>query len=994
MTRCCGRWLAIVITLLLGTTGRAHAEPLVAFDRPFDLVHGDFSGHVQADSGDVRIKAPASRGGAGYFVERDLSAYARHTLRAELTVHAANASRSVRVLLIDAESRRRVINFDLRRLEPEQRVVVLADGGVPLAPAGEPFDLASVRQIQFQSQWGASASDVTIHSVALLAPDAAVDALRDRAEQARARQARAALDAETQRRQRMEAAMRNGVTRPADGARVVRMSAAAEDLIGVELLDREVIPAGPMPYVPQEGDELRPGTKLALAWDDGKVVNAPISTKLFRRDRSTGCLIDSGFVFQPFGQAQKYVWTDRLAGTPLERDLLTEPMAYVVRSADDERFAEGVPPVSVSHKARPMDRSVSSLEQSVLHFVYLQVPHALRPGATYTVELRAINTRDASAVLTHDPRSVRSESIHASHIGYRPDDPTKRAFLSLWTGTGGAVAFDADAFELIDVSGRTVYTGRIERVLAAGESERLKTERNHTQTNVYAMDFGAFASPGEYRVHVPGIGVSHSFTIGDEAWAGAFRTSMMGFLHHRSGIELGPPVTDYRRPRNMHPDDGVPIFDLNKTSLDGEIQAVTESFTEMLGSNRDISRLKRNTAAWGGYMDAGDWDRRSPHLMVSLAHLELVELFPSLFETFPLNVPPSERENLIPDLIDEALWNLMLYRRLQREDGAVGGGVESTSHPRDGEASWQETLLLGAFAPDPKTSYLFAAVAARASGLLSKHDPSLAADLGQSARRAFEWAESKGRHPEARLLAAVELLKLTRDQRFNEVVRASESLITAKPGELLDAVFAYARVDDGLADPALKQRCRDQIIRLADTAIEFQRGNAFGLATHAPSLPMMGYTAYYSAPEMVVGPVLPRAHVLTGDTKYLSAMVLAAHYSAGANPLNMTMTTGVGHAWPTGVLHIDSRVTGQPAPAGITVYGPMDPSEDWAFANWAHAHYLNLSMVPNSRTWPSAEFYAGLYLWPAMNEYTVHQTMRPTSYYWGYLAARPPLKGE
>ena len=26
--------------------------------------------------------------------------------------------------------------------------------------------------------------------------------------------------------------------------------------------------------------------------------------------------------------------------------------------------------------------------------------------------------------------------------------------------------------------------------------------------------------------------------------------------------------------------------------------------------------------------------------------------------------------------------------------------------------------------------------------------------------------------------------------------------------------------------------------------------------------------------------------------------------------------------------------------------------------------------------------------WPPTNEYTVHQTLGPTSFYWGYLAAR------
>jgi hypothetical protein len=45
-------------------------------------------------------------------------------------------------------------------------------------------------------------------------------------------------------------------------------------------------------------------------------------------------------------------------------------------------------------------------------------------------------------------------------------------------------------------------------------------------------------------------------------------------------------------------------------------------------------------------------------------------------------------------------------------------------------------------------------------------------------------------------------------------------------------------------------------------------------------------------------------------------------------------------------------------------------------------------MVPESRSWPTTEFYPDLGNWPPTNEYTVHQTFGPISSYWGYLAAR------
>jgi len=188
-------------------------------------------------------------------------------------------------------------------------------------------------------------------------------------------------------------------------------------------------------------------------------------------------------------------------------------------------------------------------------------------------------------------------------------------------------------------------------------------------------------------------------------------------------------------------------------------------------------------------------------------------------------------------------------------------------------------------------------------------------------------------------------------------------------------------------DPDLRAKITQRIVQLAESTLDFGGGNAFGIHTHALQLPMMGYTGFYSVPETTAGPVLIRAHALTGDIRFLRGALHAAHFSAGANPLNMTFTTGVGKNYPRNPLHIDSRVTGQPAPDGITIYGPMDAGEDFAFNEWVHKWHLQ-DMHPPSRTWPAAEWHVDYFRWPAMSEYTVHQTFRPTAYYLGYFTAR------
>jgi endoglucanase len=45
-------------------------------------------------------------------------------------------------------------------------------------------------------------------------------------------------------------------------------------------------------------------------------------------------------------------------------------------------------------------------------------------------------------------------------------------------------------------------------------------------------------------------------------------------------------------------------------------------------------------------------------------------------------------------------------------------------------------------------------------------------------------------------------------------------------------------------------------------------------------------------------------------------------------------------------------------------------------------------MVPDPEEYPSMESYLGIYLFPSQCEYTIMETMGPTAYIWGFLAAR------
>jgi len=83
--------------------------------------------------------------------------------------------------------------------------------------------------------------------------------------------------------------------------------------------------------------------------------------------------------------------------------------------------------------------------------------------------------------------------------------------------------------------------------------------------------------------------------------------------------------------------------------------------------------------AWGGHMDAGDWDRNSRHPAAMWLLVDLYDLFPVRSATSSLRCRRGGEQRNSRRARRGAL-ELALYRRLQTPDGGVGGGIESTSH--------------------------------------------------------------------------------------------------------------------------------------------------------------------------------------------------------------------------------------------------------------------------------------------------------------------------
>jgi len=744
-----------------------------------------------------------------------------------------------------------------------------------------------------------------------------------------------------------------------------------------------------VPYSPLPGDEVK-----TPAGNDRVV---------FRRGKAIGTLV---------GRRADILWTfDRVLGRPLDTAAADRAASYTVQSPDDAHYAPPVHPVRVHRKSRPYagawvgwGEKWPDFEPPVEHVLYLELPEPLTAGMHYTVTsaLAAVPPR----TFLYDPRHMRSEAVHVSQVGFRPDDPVKVAFLSCWMGSGGGLSYGKGLrFDVLDDNtGKSVFKGPVRLLKAATEPEA-HTDRNYNGTDVYGMDFSGLRTPGTYRVYVEGVGCSHPFEIGRDVWRKASRAAMRGLYHHRSGIALGPPYTTYRRPRPFHPADGVKVFASTACLMDTNMGiGRQDAFRALLEGKTE--RVLQD--AWGGYMDAADWDRRAQHLRIPQLLLDLVELFPERFGRLDLNIP--ESGDGLPDAVNEALWSLDFFRRLQTAEGGIRGGVESAAHPRWGECSWQESQTVMAYAPDPWASYLYAAAAAQAARWFSRHNrPEMAGTYRDSALRAMEWAErdlvrrAKAGEPtdygrqvqDARNAAAAQLYRLTGQRRWHELFLATTPFRDAPGGERSlyawartdqrDAVWAYLRTAPSKVDPKVRRNCLRTLLDEADRYVDLVHSTAFHWAKKPYNSLRFGTL---SGPTRMVGEVLLRAHVMSGDPKYLKALILACQCGLGGNPLNLCYTTGLGWNYPHYTCHLDSRFSNQPNPAGITVYGPADTKE--YKDHWAQSVITRFCYPPADR-WPTTEAYWDLGpWWPMTTEYTVVSTIVMTAYVWGYLDGRQP----
>ena len=951
-------------------------------DAPFLFTYGTWQNKAKIENGRAILGGagvtPKGGGGCNLMPLIDLSAKPDYSPALKVKVGAANKMGTIRLMLRDMEGHAATFEFPLPPPGDGFTLITPKEGASLAKPnsldkPGQNLNLKQIQQWQFGGDYSSDLPiDVEISAISVVAPSEAAKA-------ARAEKAKADADALIQKKREQDA-KRAQYKRGENSPKLQAVYTVAPDILAFTVQAGTVRLGGLTKYAPQTGDK--------------QVPHGGHEVHLERDGKEIGWLI---------GPTHEHLVTfEKLEGDPLLDFVADDPQTFTISSKDDAAFSGGIKPAAVYRKSKPNDWAQVDDRVAVLHTVYLKLPQPLTEGKHYEINVGDLNINTAEISFSPNAAKVWSEAIHINQVGFRPDDPIKRAFLSVWLGSGGAhryadgLKFDL-RFDLIDAkTGRSAYSGRVALAKDAAEPEAMWKSQNFNLTSVYKMEFSDFKTPGKYRIAVAGVGCSYPFEIGRDVWKTAFLTQMKGLYNERSGVEGGPPYSDYKHGRDFYPGDpGVKITQSKYAAMENG----QEAYSELVKGDTGVPVPN----AWGGYHDAGDWNpRRVTHMKVTQAQLELLELFPQTFAAMKLSIPPTPK---VPDILTEARFELDCFKRLQKPDGGMPLGIETEGDPIGGEVSWIQSMPAYVFAPDANASYFYAGVAARVARLLKPYDPKAAADYQASAVKAMQWAEADFAQAKAdgrakkwdwslmdsRNFSALQLYITTDATHWRDVFMENTCLNDPNKSVFQwgdhvqrDAAFAYAHLDPKLADPEIQKNAVKQVLAEADKALNYASGNAFNLTTPDKGKPM--FIGFYSTPDAIE---LARAHYLTHDAKYLAGAVQACQFGMGANPSNLVYTTGLGSNPYKHPLHLDSRHTGQPAPAGFTPFANIDFSQ-WHdnFTTWPITYHLGAVTYPDAYSWPTTEAFFDVYLYPAMTEFTVDR-WEPNVYVWGYLAARP-----
>ncbi|MEV0791977.1 glycoside hydrolase family 9 protein [Kribbella sp. NPDC050459] len=458
--------------------------------------------------------------------------------------------------------------------------------------------------------------------------------------------------------------------------------------------------------------------------------------------------------------------------------------------------------------------------------------------------------------------------VRVNQLGYVADGPKRSTYVTTAT---------------TPLDWRLLAAGN--QVVASGRTEPYGLDALSGDT-VQLIDFGGYRGTGTgFRLAV-GDDVSEPFDIGSHVYAGLRRDALAYFYNNRSGIPIEAQYVgaEYARAAGhlgVAPNQG-------------------DTSVPCYPGTCDYSLDVR-----GGWYDAGDHGKYVVN--GALAAWQLLDLYEETGPGVSLKIP--EAGNRVPDVLDEARWELEFLVRMQAPSGMV--------HHKVHDEKW--TALGTPPAADPQPRYLYpvstaatlnlAAVGARCARVYARWDRQFAARCLSAAEEAWNAArqhpaiyappggEGGGAYDDTKVTdefswAAAELFAATGRTSYKRFItttlQAADGFSWQETGGLAD--LALARVPWRL--PILDRlRLRQRIASVANSYLADLRLQGYA----NPYKPADGQYVWGSNSGTANNAmILAIAADLTGSPAYRSAALESLDYLLGRNAIGQSYVTGYG----------------------------------------------------------------------------------------------------
>ncbi|WP_247702263.1 glycoside hydrolase family 9 protein [Streptomyces sp. F63] len=445
--------------------------------------------------------------------------------------------------------------------------------------------------------------------------------------------------------------------------------------------------------------------------------------------------------------------------------------------------------------------------------------------------------------------------------------------------------------------------------VAAGRTKPAGTDPTSRQ-NVHTFDFGKLMKAGEGYTVTIGEDTSEPFAIGDDLYSSLRSDALAYFYHNRSGIEIEADLVgeEYARPAGH----------IGVAPNQGDTEVPCQE--GVCDYTLDVS---------GGWYDAGDHGKYVVNGGISVAqvmanyertlHTEGADGAP--LGDGKLRVP--ERGNGVPDILDEARWQMDFLMKMQVPEGEQLAGMV---HHKIHDQQWTGLPLLPSEDPQPRelhppstaATLNLAATGAQCARLFEPYDEEFAAQCLEAAETA--WAAAKanpdvladpndgtggGTYSDDNVAdefywAAAELFVTTGEDGYRQAVLGSE--LHGDTEELFPRGGLSWGWTGGLGSLTLATVPSDltasQLAGVRATVTEAADGYAAASRNSAYGVPYdpEGNQYVWGSNSQVLNNmiVLATAHELTGRAGYRDAVLHGMEYLLGRNPLNQSYVTGYG----------------------------------------------------------------------------------------------------